>query len=40
MQDNTRGHIARDTLAFIAERGLVPIFWPALSPNLNPIKTL
>ena len=22
------------------EKGLVPIFWPALSPDLNPIKTL
>jgi transposase len=40
MQDNAGGHTARDTLAFMAERGLVPIFWPALSPDLNPIKTL
>jgi transposase len=22
------------------EKGLVPIFWPANSPDLNPIKTL
>jgi transposase len=40
MQDNAGGHAARDTLAFMAERGLVPIFWPALSPDLNPIETL
>jgi hypothetical protein len=30
----------RETLAFMRERGLIPIFWPALSPNLNPIETL
>jgi transposase len=40
MQDNARGHTARDTLAFMRERGLILIFWPALSPDLNPIKTL
>jgi hypothetical protein len=40
MQDNAGGHIARDTLAFMRERGLIPIFWPALLPNLNLIKTL
>jgi hypothetical protein len=26
IQDNTRGYAARDTLAFIRERGLIPIF--------------
>jgi transposase len=40
IQDNARGHVARDTLAFIRERGVIPIFWPILSPNLNLIKTL
>jgi transposase len=40
IQDNTGGHIARDTLAFMREQGLIPIFWPALSPDLNPIETL
>ena len=40
IQDNAGGHAARDTLAFIREKGLVPIFQPALSPDLNPIETL
>jgi hypothetical protein len=40
IQDNTGGHAARDTLAFIRERGLILIFWPALSLDLNLIKTL
>jgi transposase len=40
MQDNAGGHTARDTLAFLRERGLVPIFWPALPPDLNPIEML
>ncbi len=40
VQDNARGHVARDTLAFMREKGLVPLFWPALSPDLNPIKKL
>jgi hypothetical protein len=40
MQDNTGGYAAKDTLAFLRERGLVLIFWPAVSPNLNPIRTL
>ncbi len=40
MQDNALGHAARATLAFIREKGLVLIFKPANSPDLNPIKTL
>jgi hypothetical protein len=40
IQDNTGGHAARDTLVFMREYGLIPIFWPAFLPNLNPIKTL
>lgn len=40
MQDNARGHAAKDTLAYMRSLGLVPIFWPALFPDLNPIETL
>ncbi len=40
VQDNARGHVARDTLAFMREKGLVPLFWPVLSPDLNPIEKL
>lgn len=40
MQDNAGGHAAKDTQAFMRKRGLTPIFWPALSPDLNPIETL
>jgi len=40
MQDNASGHAAQATLAFMREKGLVPIFWPANSPDLNPIETL
>ncbi len=40
VQDNARGHVARDTLAFIREKGLVPLFWLTLSPDLNLIKKL
>jgi transposase len=40
MQDNATGHAAKDTLAYIANKGLHPIFWPANSPDLNPIETL
>lgn len=40
MQDNATGHVAQATLEFIRKRNVVPIFWPACSPDLNPIKTL
>ena len=40
MQDNASGHAAKDTIAYMASRGLHPIFWPALSPDLNPIEDL
>jgi transposase len=40
MQDNAGGHVAKDILAYIRSLGLVLIFWPALSLDLNPIKTL
>lgn len=37
MQDGAPGHSAGNTLQELAERGIVPIFWPAYSPDLNPI---
>lgn len=37
MYDNAPGHSAQYTLE---ERGIVFIFWPAYSPDLNPIETL
>jgi hypothetical protein len=40
MQDNARGHSAQNTEDFMRRRGLIPIFWLGLSPDLNPIKTL
>ena len=40
MQDNASGHAARDTLAELRRFNLIPIFWPANSPDLNPIETV
>ena len=41
MQDNAKGHLAKATLTEIRTRyNLVPILWPANSPDLNPIETL
>jgi transposase len=40
MQDNAPGHSARATLDDLRARGIAPIVWPALSPDLNPIETL
>lgn len=40
MQDNATEHATKDTLVYIANKGLYPIFWPANSPDLNLIKTL
>jgi transposase len=40
MQDNASGHAAKATLEEMEKWGLKPIFWPANSPNLNPIKTV
>ena len=40
MQDWAPGHLAGDTLQDLAERGIYPIFWPAYSPDLNPIETI
>lgn len=38
MQDNAPGHAAKATIAWLAARGIVPIKWPARSPDLNPIE--
>lgn len=40
MQDNAAGHAARATIAVLTQMGIKPIFWPARSPDLNPIETL
>jgi hypothetical protein len=40
MQDGAPGHSAIDTAAELQERGIIPIFWPAYSPDLNPIETV
>lgn len=38
MQDGAPGHAAADTRAELEERGIRVIFWPAFSPDLNPIE--
>lgn len=38
MQDGAPGHAAGETKQDLAERGIIVIFWPAFSPDLNPIK--
>lgn len=40
MQDNASPHRAKVTLDDLANHGIEPIDWPALSPDLNPIETL
>ena len=40
MHDNAPGHAARITREDMAERGITLIFWPAFSPDLNPIETI
>ena len=40
MQDNALGHATKLTIQEFNERSIFPIFWPAFSPNLNPIETL
>lgn len=39
-QDNARGHTSSFTRAVFEAAGIKPIYWPALSPDLNPIETL
>jgi transposase len=38
MQDGAPGYAAADTKADLRERGIVLIFWPPFSPDLNPIE--
>ena len=40
MQDNAPGHAAKATITDLLERGIIPIFWPAFSPDLNPIEKI
>lgn len=38
MQDSAPGHAAADTKTELRERGIIVIFWPPFSPDLNPIE--
>jgi ketohexokinase/beta-glucosidase len=38
MQDGAPGHAAGETKQELADRGIIVIFWPAFSPDLNPIE--
>jgi hypothetical protein len=40
MQDGAPSHSAAYTIDQLQERGIEPIFWPAFSPDLNPIETV
>jgi hypothetical protein len=40
MQDGALGHSAAYTIEELRERGIHPIFWPAFSPDLNPIEAV
>ncbi|PQE05349.1 transposable element tc1 transposase protein [Rutstroemia sp. NJR-2017a BVV2] len=40
MQDNATSHSAKWTLEQLELMGIKPIFWPAKSPDLNPIETI
>jgi transposase len=40
MQNGAPGHAAAETKEDLRERGIYPIFWPAYSPDLNPIETV
>ena len=39
-QDNAPIHTARSTITWLEERNIEILPWPALSPDLNPIKNL
>jgi transposase len=38
MQDGAPGHRAAETIQELHKRDVYPIFWPAFSPDLNPIE--
>ena len=40
MHDNAPGHAAKMTIEELEARGIKVIFWPAFSPDLNPIETI
>ena len=40
MQDNAPPHTASQTMQILKEKNIFPIFWPAFSPDLNPIENL
>lgn len=40
MQDGAPGHSAGETYTELRERGITVIYWPAYSPDLNPIETV
>ena len=40
MQDGAPGHLAASTRQELQDRSIRTIFWPAYSPDLNPIKTV
>jgi transposase len=39
-QDNASGHASKYTISVFQAIGITPIFWPANSPDLNPIETI
>ena len=40
MQDGAPGHTAGVTKDELRERGIITIYWPPYSPDLNPIETI
>lgn len=38
MHDNAPAHGSKKTTEFLKSRDIIPIKWPALSPDLNPIE--
>lgn len=40
VQDNFSAHVAHLTLEELESRGNLTIFWPAFSPDLNPIEAI
>jgi transposase len=38
MQDRAPGYVAGETKRDLEDRGIIVIFWPPFSPDLNPIE--